>query len=70
MEIGQEAATELIGRDELERMSHADLRAYAKSIGCPLGCGTQRKSVAVASILEYQANGGRTKVHPWRKGRL
>lgn len=45
-------------REELERMTMRQLKAYAKEIGCCLGYDGSRKDTAVTAILaflDYQA---------------
>lgn len=55
---------------ELEAMKHAELKAYAKEIGCCLGREAGRKDTMRAAIIRYQRHiegGNAPKGHPWRR---
>jgi hypothetical protein len=57
-------------REELERMTCAQLKAYAKEIGCSLGYAGARKDTTVAAILSHQQYNDRPAgKHPWREFR-
>lgn len=57
-------------REELERMTCAQLKAFAKEIGCCLGYDGARKDTTIAAILSHQRNNDRSAgKHPWREFR-